>query len=335
MARKIERRNIPLPESIRKARARETSALAEPKGPSPQEAENLKRQFPCQYPINGHMRNFADRLTTFDCRWPQEKVRATKQDLAKAGFYFLGVRDRAKCWYCNGGLQNWELDDEPFTEHAKWFPGCEYVLQKKGVDFVKKIVAIAPANLNRPPLRYPRFDHRTGKILPVNRGEEQPVMIDSQAVKTGAVLRNHNTQNFTQENAPMETEEPQTSQPNAAASQSTAQSAGTSHQNTTTSSQTLASSAIAHQPPEAHNAGIKLPVASATQGTVNELSTEKELKKLEFQRMCKKCFKKDSVASVVLMPCGHLVLCRECVNGTKRCPLCKMKIREFIRSYLP
>ena len=34
-----------------------------------------------------------------------------------------GDRDRAKCWYCNGGLQNWEANDEPFTEHAKWFPG--------------------------------------------------------------------------------------------------------------------------------------------------------------------------------------------------------------------
>ena len=36
---------------------------------------------------------------------------------------FSGDRDRAKCWYCNGGLQNWEANDEPFTEHAKWFPG--------------------------------------------------------------------------------------------------------------------------------------------------------------------------------------------------------------------
>jgi len=35
---------------------------------------------------------------------------------------YLGERDRVKCWYCNGGLQNWDPDDEPWTEHAKWFP---------------------------------------------------------------------------------------------------------------------------------------------------------------------------------------------------------------------
>ena len=35
----------------------------------------------------------------------------------------IGDKDRAKCFYCNGGLQNWDPEDEPFTEHAKWFPG--------------------------------------------------------------------------------------------------------------------------------------------------------------------------------------------------------------------
>ena len=48
------------------------------------------------------------------------------------GKYFLnnetikGTSDKAKCYYCNGGLQNWDFEDEPWTEHAKWFPGFEY-----------------------------------------------------------------------------------------------------------------------------------------------------------------------------------------------------------------
>ena len=62
------------------------------------------------------------RLETFDYRWPSTRVRATPPQIAKAGFYFLGERDRVKCWYCNGGLQNWEPMDEPWREHAKWFP---------------------------------------------------------------------------------------------------------------------------------------------------------------------------------------------------------------------
>ena len=36
--------------------------------------------------------------------------------------FLVGERDRVKCWYCNGGLQNWERNDIPWEEHAKWFP---------------------------------------------------------------------------------------------------------------------------------------------------------------------------------------------------------------------
>ena len=78
--------------------------------------------FPCLYPASAHMRNEESRLETFDQRWPSQMVTATPREIANAGFFFLGERDRVKCWYCNGGLQNWEQEDEPWTEHAKWFP---------------------------------------------------------------------------------------------------------------------------------------------------------------------------------------------------------------------
>ena len=68
------------------------------------------------------MRGEVNRFQTFDNRWPAAQVRASPRQIARAGFFFLGYRDRVKCWYCNGGLQNWDFDDEPWTEHAKWFP---------------------------------------------------------------------------------------------------------------------------------------------------------------------------------------------------------------------
>jgi len=34
----------------------------------------------------------------------------------------LGETNRVKCWYCNGGLQTWASKNEPWREHAKWFP---------------------------------------------------------------------------------------------------------------------------------------------------------------------------------------------------------------------
>ena len=60
--------------------------------------------FPCLNGVNSHIREEHLRLQTFDYCWPSIRVRATFPQIAKAGFYFLGEKDRVKCCYCNGGL---------------------------------------------------------------------------------------------------------------------------------------------------------------------------------------------------------------------------------------
>ena len=98
-------------------------------------SEQLAQLFPCSNPVNPHMRSEAARLQTFRDRsdeWLVHRIAATPEQMSQAGLYYLGERDRVKCWYCNGGLQNWARFDNPWFEHAKWFPTCEYLLQKKG-----------------------------------------------------------------------------------------------------------------------------------------------------------------------------------------------------------
>ncbi|KAF5914116.1 hypothetical protein HPG69_012478 [Diceros bicornis minor] len=56
--------------------------------------------------------------------------------LAAAGFFHTGQQDKMRCFFCHGSLQSWEQGDDPWTEHAKWFPRCEFLLQTKGRDFV-------------------------------------------------------------------------------------------------------------------------------------------------------------------------------------------------------
>ena len=120
-------------------------------------SENLRNTFPCLHPVNPHMRSSEARLQTFldnSSIWPAHRICATPQQIVNAGMYYLGDRDRVKCWYCNGGLQNWERDDDPMEEHAKWFPLCEFVLQQKGPDYVHQIVLRNPG-LRRPNLYNP------------------------------------------------------------------------------------------------------------------------------------------------------------------------------------
>ena len=99
------------------------------------------------------MQNYETRLGTF-LTWERSITQAQPEELAEAGLFYIGERDRVRCWYCNGGLQHWEAKDVPWFEHAKWFPLCEYILQKKGAEFVCEIT-FQFQNLSRPAIRNP------------------------------------------------------------------------------------------------------------------------------------------------------------------------------------
>lgn len=76
------------------------------------------------------------RIRTFH-GWPDELVQ-TPEILAEAGFYYMGSADGVRCFHCDGGLNRWDPQDEPWREHAKHFPTCGFLLLSKGVNFIKK-----------------------------------------------------------------------------------------------------------------------------------------------------------------------------------------------------
>ncbi|KAH3729120.1 hypothetical protein DPMN_055083 [Dreissena polymorpha] len=63
----------------------------------------------------------------------------TPDQLAEAGLYYTGVGDEVRCFSCNGGLRNWEENDDPWTEHCKWFPSCGFAREMKGAAFIERI----------------------------------------------------------------------------------------------------------------------------------------------------------------------------------------------------
>ncbi len=85
------------------------------------------------------------RLSTFDAGWPGVSG-ITPNNLARAGFFYTGEGDSTKCFYCGGGLKNWESTDEPWTEHAKWFPKCAWLAQQRGLTFVNYVVRNFPVD---------------------------------------------------------------------------------------------------------------------------------------------------------------------------------------------
>nr|WAS29203.1 inhibitor of apoptosis protein 1 [Eriocheir hepuensis] len=71
-------------------------------------------------------------------RWP-DQVKQTPKELAEAGFFYCGLSDHVRCYHCGNGLRNWEKEDDPWEEHARWYPECVYVHVKKGQEFIDKV----------------------------------------------------------------------------------------------------------------------------------------------------------------------------------------------------
>ncbi|KAH9487788.1 hypothetical protein Btru_068751 [Bulinus truncatus] len=78
------------------------------------------------------------RLETFSNSWPRDH-HLNPLDLIEAGFYYAGYGDCTRCFYCGGGLRNWEDEDHEWVEHARWFPRCAYLRQMMGQPFVDEV----------------------------------------------------------------------------------------------------------------------------------------------------------------------------------------------------
>ena len=47
---------------------------------------------------------------------------------------------------------------------------------------------------------------------------------------------------------------------------------------------------------------------------------------------CKVCLNAD--VGVVFLPCGHLVVCKNCAPNLRSCPVCRRRINETIKVFM-
>lgn len=70
--------------------------------------------------------------------WPKT-LKQRPQQLSDAGFYYTGKGDKVCCFSCGGGLKDWEVNDDPWEQHAMWYGKCEYLKLMKGVDYIERM----------------------------------------------------------------------------------------------------------------------------------------------------------------------------------------------------
>lgn len=71
-----------------------------------------------------------NRIRTFTGRWKINFI--TAEQMAKAGFYYVGPADRVRCMYCSKELDSWEPTDNPVTEHKRASPLCTFFKENPG-----------------------------------------------------------------------------------------------------------------------------------------------------------------------------------------------------------
>lgn len=46
--------------------------------------------------------------------------------------YITEIDDRTTCFHCGGSLYDWDESADPWFEHVRWFPDCQFLKLMKG-----------------------------------------------------------------------------------------------------------------------------------------------------------------------------------------------------------
>ncbi|XP_061667352.1 baculoviral IAP repeat-containing protein 7 [Syngnathoides biaculeatus] len=266
------------------------------------------------------MESEGSRLTTFH-NWPTE-ASVQPDVLARAGFFYTGHGDNVKCFYCDGGLRNWEPGDDPWQEHAKWFPRCEFLIQSRGQEYISNIQhahfhlgeSVGGSQTSTGREIGSRNDVVGGlaassvMLSPVVHTVLQmgfePTLVESLVQTKYLLTGQHYLHVSSLVSDVLQAEEedrqrrPRSREPDR------------------------------RQGPDAGNMRMITPLREKAK----EPGPEELLRQLQEERTCKVCM--DKLVSIVFIPCGHLVVCGDCAASLRHCPICRAIIRGSVRAFM-
>lgn len=79
----------------------------------------------------------ADRRETFE-DWEFSHIQEPR-GLVDAGLFYLGEDDQVVCYSCGIGLKDWDKNDIPFEEHARFANKCQFLIERKGREYEELI----------------------------------------------------------------------------------------------------------------------------------------------------------------------------------------------------
>ncbi|XP_031701623.1 LOW QUALITY PROTEIN: baculoviral IAP repeat-containing protein 7 [Anarrhichthys ocellatus] len=260
------------------------------------------------------------RLTTFH-NWPTE-ASVQPDILARAGFFYTGHGDNVKCFHCDGGLRNWEPGDDPWQEHAKWFPRCEFLIQERGQDYISNIQDS----------HFHLGDTVGGSQTSTGRdiGSRNDVVggLGASSAMLSPVVQTVLQMGFEAGlvESLVQTKYLLTGQHYTSVSDLVTDVLQAEQQDRQRGSQSREPDT--RQGSSAANVRTQTPIREKAK----DPSPEELLRQLQEERTCKVCM--DKLVSIVFIPCGHLVVCGDCAASLRHCPICRAIIRGSVRAFM-
>ncbi|XP_077589686.1 E3 ubiquitin-protein ligase XIAP [Stigmatopora nigra] len=274
------------------------------------------------YPLVPHMRREDTRRQTFSS-WPSS-VPVTSRDLAQAGLFYLGQRDRVQCFCCGGMLGGWETGDTAWGEHGKHFPHCFFILGHDvgnipSEDSTEEENHLSPPQVNADnPMG--SFQERMSSFAGIQHPIDHARLARAGFYSTGTGDRvmcfrcGGGLKGWHPDEDPWE--EHAKSYPGC--------------------------SFLLEEKGEEFISGIQLQDAqrnNASPSNQNGFPTQRNdedpletLRKLQREKLCKVCMDRDTC--VVFIPCGHLATCENCSQTLSKCPICCGSITQKVKTYI-
>ncbi|XP_071091463.1 inhibitor of apoptosis protein-like [Haliotis cracherodii] len=85
-----------------------------------------QQHVPREAPKHPQYETYSSRLESF-VNWPARYVPKTPEQLATAGFFYIGSADRVTCFQCGITLRGWEEEHDPEAEHQRYSEHCQFI----------------------------------------------------------------------------------------------------------------------------------------------------------------------------------------------------------------
>ncbi|KAH3729502.1 hypothetical protein DPMN_055474 [Dreissena polymorpha] len=282
----------------------------------------------------------SERTSSFLC-WRRTALVSTGS-LVDAGLYYTGSGDEVRCFQCGGGLKNWEVNDDPWAEHAYWFPSCQYVMQCKGQEFIDMVQAMRTRldvteqerhvshNVNRgaqssvngtatnnnvtsyelPRQRTFKDDSDRALIttfIEMGFGRDLVLLalrkVTKNEIEGTSIMHDQVLEYLLQNIVPEKTD-------------------------ISPSTETKTSMKIKGT----HNDKSRNDAKPKSTSVIDIKDVVEENYALKQQMTCKVCM--DSAACVVFLPCGHMVTCEKCACALRKCAICRARIQGNVRAII-